>query len=225
MTTPAPSRFGAATAGSKPPVVALPVPEAEPRSRRWRLLLVVLVVAAVLGALLGGRAWGDHGKHSVWALRAGLSAGATVTSADLERITVSGSAASALVPASQVITGQILSRTVPGGVGLPVDALGGTRGFPVAGVQLVGVALPDGNAPDGLHPGALVTVFALPSGQSSGSSSPASSGAVLLNGIDVAAVRVISGGEVATLLIPQAQAAQVTALSAQQRIALGLTAA
>lgn len=219
------SRFGAATAGNKAPVVALPTPEPPPqRHRRRSVVQIVAVIIAVLGALYGGRAWGAHGRHSVWALRTGLSAGAVVSSADLEQITVTGSAASALVPTSRPITGQILSRSLPAGVGIPGVALGGTRGFPASGVQLVGVALPDGNAPDGLHPGAIVTVFALPAGQGSGPSGSTGTGSVLLDTVDVTAVRAISGGEVVTLLVPQAQATEVTALSAQQRIAVGLAA-
>jgi len=222
MTIVATDRFGAATAGAPPPPEPLVEPEPRKRHRlRWTLL-TLLAVLVVVGALLGGRFWGAHGQKQVWALRADLARGATLTSGDLETITVKGDAANGLVPTSTGVAGSVLNRSMPAGVGLPAASLGGVARFPGPTETLVGVGLPSGNAPAGLTPGAKVTVYALPA-SSNGEKPPPATSQKVLGSVEVVAVTTVSsGGEVATLVVPKDAAAGLAALSAQQRIAVTL---
>ena len=133
-----------------------------PGWRDPRLVVGVLLVclSVVLGAqLLAGR---DDVTH-VWAVRAALSAGESVSSDDLRPVGVrfadSADASRYVAAAEPLADGTVVTRDLGAGELVPLEALG--QGGSTAVLELP-VAVPGGGVPAGLAAGDRVDVWAVP---------------------------------------------------------------
>jgi hypothetical protein len=223
-----PGRFGAATLGA-PPLRIAPVPEpdqpAPKRRRRWLTILTVLVVLALLaGAVLGGRIWGRHGSASVWMVTRDLAAGQALQASDVRKVRVADAAASGALPISAAPVGQVATRSLQQGQVLRPGALGRQAAVPSTGVALVGIGLPAGTAPlPEIIPGDAVSVLQLPPppiAGASGLSALVGTATVVLRRVEVISMTGTGSGAVVTVAVPQTFAPVLTALSAANRIAV-----
>ena len=113
----------------------------------------IMTASVVLGALLIGSA---DNTASVWAAKHDLSAGTTVTQADLVPIAVNGENAGRYIDAqSQDLVGKQLSRSVGAQELLPVSAVAVSP----SDTRLVTVPVEPAHAPHGLTRGERVDVY------------------------------------------------------------------
>lgn len=223
----APGRFGAATLGA-PPLTIAPFPETEEpprRRRRWLIPLCVVVVLALLaGAVLGGRTWGRHGTTSVWLVTRDIAAGQALQPSDVRTVRVADSVAEGALPTKTVPMGQVATRSLQQGQVLRSGAVGRQSALPSRGTALVGVALPAGTAPlRDIAPGDPVEVLALPpppTSTTSGSPAPVGTALIFLRRVEVVSLTGTGSGAVATLAVPQSFVPMLTALSAANRVAV-----
>lgn len=231
MTVTTPARFGTADVEA-PPIEDAPMVDEAAARRRWPrvvvgVVAVVAVVAAIVGALLGGRAWGAAGRVTVWQLTGPVVAGDRLEGDDLRAVVVSDEAAEHAVHADAVVVGRFAGHTLAAGQLLTTDALL-AAGVPApnTALSLVGVGIPAGGAPTTLVPGDRVTVLALPVREQQATTTsrkatqPEPKGSVLLPRVVVADVLSGGGGSVVTLAVPRSLVTRLTALAADQRIAL-----
>jgi len=206
-------------------VMPPPGPALRTRDRRRRGLVaagVVLVLAcAVTVALLYARA---GGKVSVIVMARPVAVGHTITRDDLATAQMSGDTIPAYAgghmsevigktAAVGLVTGQVLS-----------PAMLTTRPPTPAGDVVVGVSLKPGQFPaDGIAAGDMVMVILLLAPSVSGGSNAAS---VLDPSAQVVDAQTMpdSGGAVASLLIPRAEAAQVAQASSAGLVAVAQVA-
>ncbi len=136
-----------------------------PRARRLRgggrdLRLALGVGLVLLAVLVGSRVVGSGGDRvSVWALRAPLAAGTSLSADDLVAVPVALDAIGAYVPASTDVVGQRLSRDVAVDELLPAAALSAGDS---ATRRLVTVPVDALHAPPGLARGERVDVYVTP---------------------------------------------------------------
>ena len=221
-------RFGAATLGAAPlSIAALPDLEPSPprRRRRWLIALSVLAGLALIGgALVGGRVWGRHGSTSVWMVTRDVAAGQALQATDLRSVRVADAVAEGAVSTHSAVSGQLAVRSLQQGQVLRSDALGKAAAVPSPGTALVGLALPAGAAPLGeIVPGDPVAVLKLPpppEATTSGSPSPVGRATAFLRRVELISITGSGSGSVATLAVPQSSVAELTALSAANRVAI-----
>jgi hypothetical protein len=178
------------------------------------LFLVVCLVAA-------GWLWQHKGDQvEVLAVRTAVPAGATLDRFNLVTSSVSG--VTGAIPAADAdrVVGRVAATgLVPGQVLL--DELVTDVPVPSAAERMVGLQLDPTRVPDGLAPGDVVTVVAVPPpGDASGSGQLARP-TVLTEAATVhAAAGTQDGGSRLSLLVPQDAANQVAAFGAAGRVAV-----
>lgn len=218
------SRFGTASLGVPPPTLD-PVPdEPDRRRRRWPWVVggIVLAVALLAGAFLGGRAVGGRGQVEVWQLRTDLPAGAAVEAGDVVAVRVSDRAGRAALGTDMPPNGRITTSSLRAGQLLPPDLLPGGTPLPGTGQVLLGIATLPGAVPDGLHAGDAVAVVKLPVTTSSNGAQPDldAPGQIILPSVRVHSVTAAGQGTAVSIVVPALATNALTALSAQNRIAL-----
>jgi hypothetical protein len=151
-----------------------------------------------------------------------MPAGAVLTAADVQSVAVNHRAALLAITSKHVVVGDVTSHPIRRGQLLTDDLL--PPGTPALGKgqSLVGVAVANGMAPGGLHPGDTVKVFELPPTPQPATDADATvSPATILLDATVYSVDSATGNGVAlTLVVPADMAAQLTALVNRQRLAL-----
>ena len=165
-----------------------PAPSASPaspkvtrlRAGRRDLRLGAGVALVVLSVVLGARLLSTAGDRvEVWSLGPTLSAGTTLTSADLVPAAVALDDVRAYVATSTDLAGQVLRRDVSSGELLPAAAVG--EG-PPASRRLVTVPVDPLHAPPGLARGERVDLYVTPA-----------DGAAVGSGVDVLPSLVLAG--------------------------------
>lgn len=220
-------RFGYASVGAPPPYRdpgERPADE-QRTGRRWPKVLALVLVGLLLlvAALLGGRAWGAHGQVEVWQLTRDVAAGETLRAADVQTVRVSSAGATGAVAGARRIAGRVASTPMPAGTMLRPDQLATGGVVPGPGEALVGVAASPGLAPDGLRPGASVTILELPAQEPGAPVRAKAARAVTVLVEDATVQRVAGGGaqgSLVTVVVPADRAAEVATLAAQNRVAL-----
>ena len=150
------------------------------RAGRRDLRLAAGVALVVLSVVLGARllAAADD-RVPVWSLASSLSAGTTLTSADLVAVPVALDDVAAYVGSGTDVVGQVLTRDVAAGELLPAAAVGegdaGSR-------RLVTVPVDPLHAPPALARGERVDVYVTPA-----------DGAAVGSGVDVLPALVLAG--------------------------------
>lgn len=231
MTTTQPSpgmttRFGSAALGAPEPRVEPPssMPPNEEKTHRWRrrLVLSIATVALVVIAVCGGHWWGAHGRTQVWQVTRDLPAGAVLTATDVQSVSTDHRAALVAIKSRHAVVGEVTAHSMRRGQLLTDDLL--PPGTPTLGKSqsLVGIAVANGMAPGGLHPGDTVKVFELPPTPQPGTDADRTvSPATILLDATVYSIDTETGNGVAlTLVVPDDTAAQLTALMSRQRLAL-----
>jgi hypothetical protein len=174
----------------------------------------LLVLVCVLGYAYYASQLGD--RVPVLAVAAPVTAGQSITAADLKQVSAADDASLGLIPVSQV--SDVLGRTavvplLPGT--LLTRNLLGDAAFPPAGKVVASVALKPGQYPQGLVAGAHVAVFVsagTAGGQPSGGSGTPSGGAgsrlsAVVLGVDLGGDG--QGNTVVTLLLGASDAAKL----------------
>jgi SAF domain-containing protein len=215
-------RFGSAAVGAALPPNPAAGPSEEPRRRRRGPLLVtgvILVLAALAGAVAVGRAWEARGRVTVWMTATDLAAGAAVTSSDVRRVQLDAVPAGAIAAGASPVG---LVTTVPvhaGAVLRRQDVSSVATVVPGSGKGLVGLAGVPGRVPDGLRAGDRVQLVALPPEQPAAAKTTAKPQVLLASAVVREAVSTTTGTTV-TLVVPLRLAPTVAALSAANRVAL-----
>ncbi|MER7273501.1 SAF domain-containing protein [Dactylosporangium sp. NPDC000244] len=181
----------------------------------------LLVIVCVLAYAYGAVALGD--RVQVLAVARAVAAGQAFAAADLRPVSAAQDGSVQLIPAAQVA--QVVGRTavvplLPGTLLTP--AVVGDAAFPPTGKVTASVAVKPGQYPQGLGPGARVSVYVTPpSGVDAqpapaGSSAPASSTPARLEAV-VLAVDLAGDGQgatVVTLLLDAADGGRLAAAPA-----------
>ncbi|MDP9241359.1 MAG: SAF domain-containing protein [Actinomycetota bacterium] len=173
-------------------------PLGSPAARRLRqpswldLRLVVGVLLVLISVVLGARivAAADSSTR-VWAVRADLAAGTTLTDDDVRVVRVRlFDDADRYLSAAASPAGRTISRSLGAGELLPRAALSGQSSG-----RLLSLPVPVGHAPDGLHRGQQIDVYA--TSKSTGTGPPGRTDRIL-TGVPVQGVRApragLSGG-------------------------------
>lgn len=226
-TTTRPAQHNGQTAGAGPTtggVRAAPprLPSGRPKTPPLMIalcLLLILGCGAAAGALVLS---GEHTIRVVVAART-LPAGTVISGGDLRAGELSGSGLAA-IPAGEA--GTLLGKTVISAV--PAGTLLNARMVakdppPAAGSVAVGLALTAGQLPaQQLTPGRQVTIYELPAKDDSASA--VGSADVLVDRAEVLSVTAGSGsgGYQVSVVVPEGDAAGVSAAAADGRAALGL---
>jgi hypothetical protein len=189
------------------------------RQRRpgWTALAVLLVVAfAAIGAWL----YIDAGaKTAVVVVVRDVPAGHRIARSDLSRVAVAGSVTAIPGERLESVVGQNAAVHLLPNMLLQRSMVTADTGLSPSQAQ-VGVAVASGQIPaDGLAPGDVVEVAALPAANATSPGAPR----VLVEAAVVFAVRddpATPGGTLLTLVVPAAQAVPVAAASVAGQIAL-----
>lgn len=174
------------------------------------------VLFIVVVALLAGLAWQKKGHQTdVLAVTKTVPAGATLTSGDVQSVSVSG--VSGAVPASQL--NSVVGRTLVVGLTpgqIVTNSVLTSHPVPAAGFRVVSVLVAPGRVPVGVSSGDVVEILSAP-GSSSGSvpASALNNPQVLASNVTVLGVSsggastAAGSGTQVSLLIPAASANQV----------------
>ncbi|SRR6266545_423163 len=158
---PAPPQGRGAGQGSAGPVLRRRISKA-------RLLLAVglVLVCALAGVVVAQRV---DVRVPVLAAARAISAGQTVTAADVMTVKVAVEAGVATVPASQISTvvGQVAAVPLVAGTLLSAAQFAGAV-WPGSGEAVIAVPVKPGRLPSGLPAGARVTVLVVPTGTPGG---------------------------------------------------------
>jgi hypothetical protein len=182
---------------------------------------VALIAAGALTA--GWLATAADSSVSVVVAASPLLRGQVVTEGQLATARVAGLDGLELTPSQELadLVGKTVLVDVPVGVPIPSSAVG-AAGLPAPGQAVVGILLAPGQVPSvALRAGARVRIVATPRAQEDPptQAGPGTAAVLVSTSADD-----VSGGTVANVSVPQAQAAAVAALAATGRAALVLDA-
>jgi hypothetical protein len=191
--------------------------------RRISMRRVLLAVGLVLACALAGVIVAKRVDTRVPVLAAAhaISAGQTVTAADVTTVRVAAEAGVATVPASQLSTvvGRVAAVPLVAGTLLSPAQLGGPV-WPGSGEAVIAVPVKPGRLPSGLSAGAHVAVLVVPSGAPGGVTGPGP-GQGGQSQVEKATATVVSveaaadqsGATVVTLVLSATDATRVAAAS------------
>jgi hypothetical protein len=189
--------------------------------RRVSVRRVLLAVGLVLACALAGVVVAQRVDTRVPVLAAAhaISAGQTVTAADVTTVKVAVEAGVATVPAAQLSTvvGRVAAVPLVAGTLLSPAQFGGPV-WPGAGEAVIAVPVKPGRLPSGLPAGAQVTVLVVPSGTPGGVTGGGQGGQPQVEKATATVVSVEpaadqSGTTVVTLVLSAGDATRVAAAS------------
>ena len=217
-----PRKRGARAAAAAPVAAGVSPP---PKLRRRPMLVAASVAAVCLGALLGGWAWtATSDTQQVVAVRSTIQRGHLITRGDLMTVQVGVDPALSPVPASGIdaVVGKRAALDMAAGSLLtPADVSSSV--VPPAGMSVVGVAVPAGSMPGtALLSGDQIRVVATP-GQG-GTARPGPGQTIPARVVAVSSDLAPGPGAqaVVSVLVPEADAAQLAAWAATGKVAIVL---